>query len=381
MFSRDEYESRRRRLLQMMETEKLDAVILYASKPESGYVRYYTGFESNLAIMDCSFLAVTPGRAVEWTLLTNAFWEEHGEDSGIGDPVITGDFPRAIGGLIPKQARRIGVAPLRQFPADSYAAIRNAAPDAEVADVKPQMLHLRAVKSPAEIALLRQIAGIADRGVEAFTRAARPGATEQAIAAEVEYALRRAGSGPFIFSTLVAAGPRTGRFIALPKPQAVEPGDIVQLDCGPSLNGYHGDVSRVLCAGEPLPEVRRLLEATALMYEHCLESLRPGRTASEIAREVLDAAQKLGYGPESYYQSPNVKAGFVGHGIGLGNPDAPQLSTEDHTVLEAGMVINIETILKDPEFGAARMEDAVELRAGGAVRLSQAPIRVKSESL
>ncbi|MBM3775450.1 MAG: aminopeptidase P family protein, partial [Acidobacteria bacterium] len=88
------------------------------------------------------------------------------------------------------------------------------------------------------------------------------------------------------------------------------------------------------------------------------------------------AARELGYGPENLYQSPNVKPGFVGHGIGLGNPDAPQISTEDHTLLAAGMVINIETILRDPALGSARIEDAVVIEPAGAVRLSETPIRL-----
>jgi hypothetical protein len=74
IISNREYESRRTRLLEMMQIESLDAVVIYASKPESGYVRYYSGFESALGIMDCSFLVITPGRGGAWRLLTNAFW-------------------------------------------------------------------------------------------------------------------------------------------------------------------------------------------------------------------------------------------------------------------------------------------------------------------
>ena len=86
-------------------------------------------------------------------------------------------------------------------------------------------------------------------------------------------------------------------------------------------------------------------------------------------------ARERGYGSANFYQSPNVKPGFVGHGIGLGNPDVPQLSTEDPTILEAGMVINIEAILRHEEAGAARIEDAVVIDRHGAYRLSKTPIR------
>ena len=118
------------------------------------------------------------------------------------------------------------------------------------------------------------------------------------------------------------------------------------------------------------------MNATAMLYERCLSALSPGRAACEVAREVLAAAAELGYGPENFYQSPNVKAGFVGHGIGLGNPDWPQLSTEEPTVLKEGMVLTIETILRDPSCGSARIEDAVALEKQGARRLSGAAVRL-----
>jgi Xaa-Pro aminopeptidase len=376
IFSETEYQSRRRCLLEMMEREEVDALIIYSSKPESGYVRYYCGFESNLGIMDCSFLVVVPGQVPIWTLLTNAFWEDFSTLEPAVDLIVTSDFPRVLSRLLPGRARRIGIAPLRQFPADSHQGIRTSCPDADTFDMKSRLLQLRAVKSSVEIELLREIASIADRGGEAFQSATKVGASELEIAAEVEYALRRAGSGPFIFSTLVCSGPRTSRFIALPTSRKVDDGDIVQLDCGPSLSGYHGDFSRALFAGRAPDATLKLLDDTATIYECCLAALKPGVTACRVAGDALLLADELGYGPENLYQSPNVKASFFGHGIGLGNPDAPQLSTEDPTVIEEGMVITIETILRNSRFGSARIEDAVVIESKSARRLSKTNVRL-----
>jgi Xaa-Pro dipeptidase len=112
------------------------------------------------------------------------------------------------------------------------------------------------------------------------------------------------------------------------------------------------------------------------MYETCLEKLRPGALASSVAKAVLNVAAQHGYGPENFYHSPNVKSGFVGHGIGLANPDVPQVSTEDHTVIAEAMVINIETILRIPGKCGARIEDAVVVGRESTTRLSQVPIRL-----
>src|SRR5580698_2677258 len=94
--SESEYESRRSRLLNMMEAANLDAVVLYASKPESGYVRYYSGFESDLGIMDCSFLLVTRIQGGAWTLFTNAFWQEIPSLPRLTGVVVTSDFPGVL---------------------------------------------------------------------------------------------------------------------------------------------------------------------------------------------------------------------------------------------------------------------------------------------
>jgi Xaa-Pro aminopeptidase len=373
-FCKIEYQTRRERLFQLLKSHNLDGLVLYASKPESGWVRYYSGFEPSLGIMDCAFLCVSEENC---TVVTNAFWEDQPEESKLSEAVVTADFPRVVPKLLPPNARRIGLAPLRQFPADTYQAIRDCWPDAELTDMKSALLEQRRVKSPAEIDLLRRIAAIADRGGEAFAAALRSGVTEKEIAAQVEYSMSLAGSGPFIFSTLVAAGPRTARFIAAPADCVIRDGDIVQLDCGPSLEGYHGDYSRVLVAGTPSSVAERLIETTAGMYEICVAALRPGRRACDVALEVLDFARRRGYNDENFYQSPNVKPGFVGHGIGLGNPDVPQLSPQDSTVLEEHMVINIETILRDPRCGAARIEDAVVIKGDGAIRLCRTPIRLR----
>jgi Xaa-Pro aminopeptidase len=194
--------------------------------------------------------------------------------------------------------------------------------------------------------------------------------------AEVEWSLRRAGSESFIFSTLLCSGSRTANFIALPGERRVQTGELVQLDCGPSLEGYHGDFSRVVSIGSPGREAEYLMETTALMYENCLENLRPGVSASAVATEVLGVAARRGFGPENLYQSPNVKPGFVGHGIGLANPDIPQLSPEDHTEIAEAMVINIETMLRIPEKLGARIEDAVVVGKDSTSRLSKVPIRL-----
>ena len=125
MFSREEYEERRHRLLRLMEVEGLDALVLFASKVESGYVRYYTGYESQLGIQDCSLWVVVPGSGRESTLLTNAVWDEPFETAGVDEAVIAGNFGSEVLALLPPKVGRVGIAPYPSFPAPVYAAIES----------------------------------------------------------------------------------------------------------------------------------------------------------------------------------------------------------------------------------------------------------------
>jgi Xaa-Pro aminopeptidase len=376
MFTREEYAGRRQRLLAWMASEKLDVLVIFASKIDAGYVRYYSSYESQLGILDCSFLIVTPGTGREWTLVTNAFWDEPFGLAGLNDVVISGNFAETVFKFIPKGIRSLGIGPYRYFPTPVYRSIAERFNGISVRDITEPLLKLRAVKSEAEIELLRRVAAIADTAGWAFVNASRVGATEREVAAEVEYKLRLAGSDPFIFSTILFSGPQTSKFIAVPGDRKLENGDLVQLDCGPSLEGYHGDYSRVVCAGQPKPQVKSMLEATALMYEECQAALLPGILACEVAERVLRIAEGAGFGPENLYQSANLRSGFVGHGIGLGNPDVPLLDTQDQTPIEEGMVVNIETILRIAGLGGSRLEDAVVVGKNGATRLCSTPIRL-----
>ena len=160
-------------MLRLMEVEGLDALVLFASKVESGYVRYYTGYESQLGIQDCSLWVVVPGSGRESTLLTNAVWDEPFETAGVDEAVIAGNFGSEVLALLPPKVGRVGIAPYPSFPAPVYAAIESRT--SEIQDVTSLMLDLRALKSDAEIEILKQVAAIADTAADALLRQARPG--------------------------------------------------------------------------------------------------------------------------------------------------------------------------------------------------------------
>jgi Xaa-Pro aminopeptidase len=173
-----------------MERENLDLLVIFSGKPESGYVRYFTGYEPQLGILDCCFLVVVPGAAKSWTLITNAFWDEPFGTWHLQEAIVTSHFPEEIQQLVPSWVRRAGIAPYRSFPAPVYVALEKKLRAGTIIDATGNLLWLRAIKSPAEIEVLQRVAAIADSSAEALLQSCSEGTSELDIAAQVEYALR-----------------------------------------------------------------------------------------------------------------------------------------------------------------------------------------------
>jgi Xaa-Pro aminopeptidase len=249
-------------------------------------------------------------------------------------------------------------------------------PQIELLDGSALLSRLRAVKSRAEISLLRRAAQITDAGGRAFYEGARPGITERELLIAVESALKRAGSDEVSFATQVACGPRTEQIVVFARDDVLWEGASVQLDCGATFQGYRGDLSRVVLLGAVPDRLRAMFAATCDMYEQCLPLLRPGTPCCDVARHALAVATRHGFG-EAMYRSPNHDAGFVGHGIGCSYSEPPELSTVDQTVLEENMVIVLEPILAERGLGGVKIEDAVLISSDGPERLSTLPLECR----
>jgi Xaa-Pro aminopeptidase len=366
-----EYRARLDRARAAMAAAGLDALVAYANKTHPGHVRYLTGYETRLGIHDSAVSVVTQERCV---LLTNASFDRPQAQTWLGEAVVTAEYAGAIAGLLPRPTRTLGVAGFRALPAPVYVGLRERFPEADVRDASDLLLALRQTKSPAEVALLRECARITDAGGRAFLASARPGVTEREVLAQVEAALRRAGSDEVSFATQVSSGVRTAQVVAFATDAVLTEGVPVQLDCGGSYHGYRGDLSRLVVPGAPGKRLRQLMEVTAEMYDRCLELLRPGACCADVARLAVHIAAEHGLA-ENLYRSPNHEPGFVGHGIGCSYAEPPEIHPGNDALLREGMVIVLEPILSDPAVGGVKLEDPVLITRAGPERLSALPVR------
>jgi Xaa-Pro aminopeptidase len=216
----------------------------------------------------------------------------------------------------------------------------------------------RLVKSPAEQALLRRAAEIAEAGLGAALEAIRSGVTERQVCAAGTAAALAAGAD-FVRYLRVHSGP----WSAWPSrwPQAtdrvMEAGDLVALDIIGAYRGYGFDVLRTTVCGHPSPDVRDLLEAALLATERATDAAQAGATAESVHQAGCEALSAAGYGDHL--------PGFVGHGIGLETVEAPQLRAGVATRLEPGMVLCIEPGLFIDDRGGACVEQELIVTDSG----------------
>ncbi len=220
-------------------------------------------------------------------------------------------------------------------------------------------------KDPQEIARIRRGAQIAAAAFEEILPLVRPGVAERDLAAELEYRMRRLGADGAAFETIVASGPRSALPHARASARTIAPGDLVTVDWGAVVEGYHSDSTRTLVVGRASEQQRRLHRLVREAQKAALEGLRPGmsgREADALARQLIAAA---GYGDRFGHG--------LGHGVGLAVHEGPTLSPREEAVLESEVVVTLEPGIYLPGWGGVRTEDVVVLREGGAEVLPGAP--------
>jgi Xaa-Pro aminopeptidase len=244
------------------------------------------------------------------------------------------------------------------LPLDAHAELAGVA---ELVDGSGLLDELRAVKRPDELAQIRAAADAIIASMGAVFAAARPGITQQELAdlMRVEEARR----GLAYEYCLVNTGRSYNR--APTGDVAWAEGELCCLDSGGSLDGYVGDMARMGFMGPVPARARDLLEQVDAVQLAARTAIAPGLpggaifSAAEAARAALPDAEKLD---------------FLAHGMGLVSHEVPRLTSSgpvrysaDHAErpLEPGMVLSVETDLRDPELGFVKLEDTVVVTESG----------------
>ena len=235
-----------------------------------------------------------------------------------------------------------------------YAKLATVLPAARLVRADELFEELRMVKTPSEIAAIRDIGGAAERIATEVGVRFGAGSTEREIANFVAERYAEAG-GDGLTMLVVGSGPRSAAVNAPPTSRVLEPGDVLRLDIIGTKGRYHSDVARTAVVGEPTGEQQRVYDLLYGVHRRCLDSLRPGALTSDVYAIYREAMDEAGLPP--YH--------FVGHGLGITLHEDPFVNALSSIPLEEGMVICIEPLtLIEGRFGM-QIEDEVLITADG----------------
>jgi Xaa-Pro aminopeptidase len=223
---------------------------------------------------------------------------------------------------------------------------------------------MRAVKSEAELGVMRKAASATAAGFAAAARAIRPGMNERDVQKALEAGFESGGGTGTGYRSIVGAGLNSTVLHYHANDQKLEHGELVLIDAAARVGGYTADVTRTFpVAGRLSPEQREVYGVVLRAMEAAIAAARPGAWMWEVDAAARAVIEKAGYG-DAYMHG-------IGHQLGIEVHDA----TPEGPLAE-GMVVTIEpgVYLKDRKVGI-RIEDDILVRASGPVNLTAAIAR------
>lgn len=241
---------------------------------------------------------------------------------------------------------------------DELDVLTEEAGKAELVRAAGLVEELRIVKDDAEIEALRMACAAADRALADLIEhgGLRPGRTELEVARELETRMLDHGAAGPAFESIVAAGANSAVPHHRPTDAPLTTGDLVKLDFGALVDGYHSDMTRTFVLGAPADWQRELYDLVAAAQAAGRAALAPGVDVKDVdraAREVIEAA---GHGEEFLHG--------LGHGVGLEIHEAPSLAKTGAGRLSAGMAVTVEPGVYLSGKGGVRIEDTLVVRDG-----------------
>ncbi len=381
----DEFAERRERLRRAVEAEGL-AGALIVSRGGGGLDRYadifwLTGFYTQFPYI--------PDLAGNWSGRAHAVMILPAR----GEPRLVVDIPvDAVTGLPKGQVRfadfvteaviaeleemglanePLGLIGAEAMPASMYRALAAALPQGDFRDIQPLANRLRAVKSPAEIDLLRRASALGSRMSDAMMDKAAAGRSHgEIMAAGLDMLVPAGGMVYNAFIRSGRGGPKP-KFVksALPTwgaSERLEEGDFFCAGVSGILDGYYFDLARCRPVGRVSNAQIDVFESAISVVEAGMGAVRDGATGAEVMQAGAAEQARLGFPKSGNFQ------GF-GHGIGLGWDD-PWLAPGVEERVRPGMVICVEKWLMRDGY-AGDFEETVLVTPEGTEKITDARVR------
>ncbi len=372
--SESEHRARAEALLERLQAEGLTGAVLF----DSSYILYYTGFAFIPTERPIAFAMNAQG---EKALFVPRLEVEPGQANALVDRVDHyaeyPDNPHPME-CLKNTLEKLGVRDPLGADSDGYPWILGyRGPNlseligGQVRNVRVFIEDQMAIKSPAEIALLKESAKWANLAHMLLQRYTRVGATETEVSGRASLEATRAmldaigpiyrAQSPFYSGARAGYRGQIGRSSAIPHAMAnniqFQSGDVLVTGVSAPVWGYHSELERTMIVGKPSDEQQRLFKHMLALQETAFEVMRPGTRCADVDHAV-----------RAYYKKHDLMSYWrhhTGHAIGLRYHEGPFLDVGDETELRPGMVFTVEPGLYDPELGGFRHSDTVVITDDG----------------
>src|SRR5581483_4237751 len=341
-----ELSSRRERLLLVLQEARVNSFLITAL-PNVRYMSGFTGSNGALLLTrDRAFLFTDP-----------RYQTQAPRESDCDGKVAKGSLTRALSTWIGRLRIKSLAFEQNRIGFEDYSQLKEHLKGVRLKPVSGAIEQLRMIKSAAEIATIKASVQLNSGALEQALRHFKPSMTENDLAAEIEYRMRRLGADGTAFETIVASGDRSALPHARPTDHPIQRDQLLLVDMGATVAGYASDMTRTHAVGKLGAKARRMYRAVRESQLRAVDAVKAGVSCASVdqaARNVL-----RGFGLEKLFIHS------TGHGLGLEIHERPRVGRKERTKLGAGMVVTIEPGVYLETSGGVRIEDTVVVTRGG----------------
>ncbi|OJV33944.1 Xaa-Pro peptidase family protein [Sphingomonas sp. 67-36] len=265
--------------------------------------------------------------------------------------------------------RPVGIEETARFFA--FDGLAQQLPEAKLVSANPVVRGCRMLKTPAELALMQTATDVTIAAYRWVHPRVEKGMTGPEVSALMVAATRRLGGTADDAMVLIgeaSAYPHGSREV-----HRVADGQVVLMDCGCTVQGYHSDISRTWVHGSASAAQRKLWNQVAEGQRIALAAAKIGAPAGTVDDAVRGAYTKWGYGPG--YKLPGLSH-RTGHGIGMDGHEPVNLVHGEAMPLAAGMCFSNEPGIYIPGQFGVRLEDCFHMTAQGPRWFSTPPASI-----
>lgn len=346
-FSESEYRQRVSRVQQRMGDQQLDAILCTSL----ANICYLTGVES--PSVHANWFTLVPAAGDPVMLLTD--FESH--NARVGSwlenwttfPIGRGHLETAARLVLDNglSGKRVAIEGGRfsSLTADDHRKLRSLLDEVKLVDTTELIERVRAVKSPAEIGYMREAGRLSEVGMQAAFDQIAEGNTDNQVAAAAYQAMIAGGSEYTCYPVFLTVGHRSGIPHTTFRRNQLKMGDPLFMEVGACICRYSSPLLRGAVIGEPNDLLRRMADACCAGVNQMVETIRPGLSGDEVAREASRCLEGL---PENL-----VWHGYYGYSVGLGFPPSwsdcvgTLIKLDNSVILEPGMTYHCSLSLRD----------------------------------